>query len=71
MSSCLLLSAVVYANGGFAMVQESHPGLVSSDFPKQLDIAKVCVYGLSILSAGLFLFLPFFNLLHPMVMYSL
>lgn len=47
------------------MVQESHTHLVSSEFPKQLDIAKVCVYGLSILSAGLFLSLPFFNLLHP------
>lgn len=39
--------------------------LVSPDFPKQLDIARVSVYGLSILSAGLFLSLPFFNLLHP------
>lgn len=37
----------------------------ASGFPKQLELAKVCVYGLSILSAGLFLFLPFFNLLHP------
>lgn len=37
----------------------------SETFPKQLDIAKVAVYGLSILSAGMFLFLPFFNLLHP------
>lgn len=35
------------------------------EFPKQLDLAQVCVYGLSILSAGVFLFLPFFNLLHP------
>ena len=35
------------------------------EFPKQLDIAQVCIYGLSILSAGVFLFLPFFNLLHP------
>jgi hypothetical protein len=34
-------------------------------FPRRLDIAKVAVYGLSILSAGLFLFLPFVNLLHP------
>jgi hypothetical protein len=34
-------------------------------FPKQLDLAQVCIYGLSILSAGAFLFLPFFNLLHP------
>ncbi len=35
------------------------------EFPKQLDLAQVCIYGLSILSAGIFLFLPFFNLLHP------
>jgi hypothetical protein len=34
-------------------------------FPKQLDLAQVCIYGLSILSAGIFLFLPFFNILHP------
>jgi len=40
------------------------PG-VSSEFPKSLDIATVSVYGLTILSAGLFLFLPFVNLLHP------
>lgn len=37
----------------------------SSNLPKQLDIATVCVYGLSILSAGLFLFLPLVNLLNP------
>lgn len=37
----------------------------SKAFPKQLDIAKTSVYALSILSAGMFLFLPFFNLLHP------
>ncbi len=35
------------------------------EFPKQLDLAQVCIYGLSILSVGIFLFLPFFNLLHP------
>ena len=35
------------------------------DFPRQLDIATVSVYGLAILSAGLFLFLPLVNLLHP------
>ena len=35
------------------------------EFPKQLDLAQVCIYGLSILSASTFLFLPFFNLLHP------
>lgn len=34
-------------------------------YPKQLDIAQVSIYGLSFLSAGLFLFLPFVNLLHP------
>jgi hypothetical protein len=34
-------------------------------YPKQLDIAQVSVYGLSILSAGMFLLLPFVNLLHP------
>jgi hypothetical protein len=34
-------------------------------YPKQLDIAQVSIYGLSLLSAGLFLFLPFVNLLHP------
>jgi hypothetical protein len=37
----------------------------SYGFPKQLDIAQVSVYALSILSAGMFLFLPFVNLLHP------
>jgi hypothetical protein len=35
------------------------------EFPKQLDLAQVCIYGLSILSGGVFLFSPFFNLLHP------
>lgn len=39
----------------------------SSQFPKTLEIATVAVYGLAILSAGLFLFLPFVNLLHPSV----
>jgi hypothetical protein len=41
------------------------PNAISPEFPKQLDIAQVSIYGLSILSAGLFLFLPFVNLLHP------
>ncbi|MGK7874338.1 MAG: hypothetical protein AB4426_13810 [Xenococcaceae cyanobacterium] len=36
-----------------------------SNLPRQIDIATVCVYGLSILSAGLFLFLPLVNLLSP------
>ncbi|WP_079677542.1 hypothetical protein [Planktothrix sp. PCC 11201] len=36
-----------------------------SNFPRSLDLATLCIYGLSILSAGLFLFSPFVNLLHP------
>ena len=47
------------------MVLKSSTDSISPEFPKQLDIAKISVYGLSILSAGLFLFLPFANLLHP------
>ncbi|MCY7368044.1 MAG: hypothetical protein LH474_07815 [Chamaesiphon sp.] len=39
--------------------------LTEREFPKQLDLAQVCIYGLSILSGGIFLFMPFFNLLHP------
>lgn len=48
--------------------QETHNkdyNVVKSEFPRSLDIATVSVYGLAILSAGLFLFLPFVNLLHP------
>ncbi len=44
---------------------ESGMTLVATTFPKRLDIAQVSVYGLAILSAGLFLFLPFVNLFHP------
>ena len=36
-----------------------------SHLPRQIDIATVCVYGLSFLSAGLFLLLPLVNLLSP------
>lgn len=50
---------------GALIVVDSGINSTSETFPKQLDIAKVAVYGLSILSAGMFLFLPFFNLLHP------
>jgi hypothetical protein len=32
---------------------------------QQKDIATVCIYGLSLMSAGLFLFLPLVNLLNP------
>jgi hypothetical protein len=47
---------------------ESEPTQTSAagqDFPRQLDIATVSVYGLAMLSAGMFLFLPLVNLLHP------
>jgi hypothetical protein len=36
----------------------------TQEFPRSLDIATVSVYGLAILSVGLFLFLPLVNLLH-------
>lgn len=36
----------------------------ADSFPKRLDIAQISMYGLSFLSAGMFLFLPFFNILH-------
>ncbi|WP_445250485.1 hypothetical protein [Microcoleus sp. OTE_8_concoct_300] len=45
--------------------EDSTTDVVPSEFPKQLDIAQVSVYGLSFFSAGLFQFLPLVNLLHP------
>ena len=36
-----------------------------NNLPRPLDIATVCIYGLSLISAGLFLFLPLVNLLSP------
>lgn len=36
-----------------------------TNLPRPLDIATVCIYGLSLISAGLFLFLPLVNLLSP------
>ncbi|HAC64618.1 MAG TPA: hypothetical protein DCF68_14060 [Cyanothece sp. UBA12306] len=39
--------------------------LQPSPLPRSMDIATTCVYGLSFLSAGLFLFLPLANLLSP------
>lgn len=49
------------------MTQLSEDSLKRSavEFPRTLDIATLSVYGLAILSAGLFLFLPLVNLLHP------
>jgi hypothetical protein len=48
-----------------AVEVETDVHLDSTGFPKRLDIAQVSVYGLSILSAGLFLLFPFVNLFHP------
>jgi hypothetical protein len=48
-----------------ALKSASESPALTRELPKQLDLAQVCIYGLSILSVGLFLFLPFFNLLHP------
>ncbi|MGK7878707.1 MAG: hypothetical protein AB4060_01185 [Crocosphaera sp.] len=36
-----------------------------SSLPRSMDMATTCIYGLSFLSAGLFLFLPLANLLSP------
>ncbi|NJM46161.1 MAG: hypothetical protein HC860_08245 [Alkalinema sp. RU_4_3] len=41
------------------------PETQTETFPKNLDIATVMVYGLAILSGGVFLFLPLVNLIHP------
>jgi hypothetical protein len=35
------------------------------ELPRSADLVQVSIYGLSFLSAGLFIFLPFANLLHP------
>lgn len=45
------------------MVRESRIDLVSGEFPKQLNVA-IAVYRLGILSAEIYQFLRFFNLLH-------
>jgi hypothetical protein len=39
--------------------------LIGSKPIQQKDIATVCIYGLSLMTAGLFLFLPLVNLLSP------
>lgn len=48
-----------------AEVDPRASGAISSQFPRPLDVATISVYGLAFLSAGLFLFLPFVNLIHP------
>ena len=45
------------------MVRESRIDLVSGELRKQLDIAKVAVDRLGVLSAEIYQFLPFFSLL--------
>lgn len=46
------------------MVLQSSDSRLSS-LPRSMDMATTCIYGLSFLSAGLFLFLPLANLLSP------
>lgn len=46
-------------------VKLENPTAQTEEFPRSLDIATVMVYGLAILSGGLFLFLPLVNLIHP------
>jgi hypothetical protein len=54
-----------------AMTQQLDPDILDSmnesdlAFPKSLDIAQTGIYGLSVLSAGLFLFFPLMSLLNP------
>ena len=46
------------------MVRGSCIDSICGKFPEQPDIAKVAVYALSFLFAGMFLFVPFLNFLH-------
>jgi hypothetical protein len=46
-------------------IQIEQSALQTEEFPRSFDIATVMVYGLAILSGGLFLFLPLVNLIHP------
>jgi hypothetical protein len=46
-------------------VDLKNPATQIEEFPRSLDIATVTVYGLAILSGGMFLFLPLVNLIHP------
>jgi len=38
---------------------------LAREFPRKADIATICVYGLSLLTAATFIFLPLVNFLHP------
>lgn len=46
-------------------VKLENPTVQTEEFPRSLDIATIMVYGLAILSGGLFLLLPLVNLIHP------
>ncbi|KAB8317323.1 hypothetical protein SD81_018620 [Tolypothrix campylonemoides VB511288] len=46
------------------MVGNSRVDSIFEEFSKQLDIAKIAINRLNLLSVGIFLFLPLFNLLH-------
>ncbi|WP_299490184.1 hypothetical protein [Acaryochloris sp. IP29b_bin.137] len=46
-------------------MMQSSTEVKTPSFPRQTDLATVCVYAIGILSAGLFLFLPLVNLLSP------
>ncbi|NMG10341.1 hypothetical protein [Brasilonema sp. UFV-L1] len=46
-------------------MQNSRVHSVSGKLPTQLDIAQIPLYERNMLSVGMFLFLTFFNLLHP------
>ncbi|MGH7998693.1 MAG: hypothetical protein ACREPR_04485 [Brasilonema sp.] len=46
-------------------MRDSRIHSISGILPTQFDIAKITLYERSMLSVGMFLFLTFFNLLHP------
>jgi hypothetical protein len=60
-----LINKILYSTMQQTEIKPLSPELVPANFPRSLDIATVSVYGLAFLSAGLFLFLPLVNLLHP------
>jgi hypothetical protein len=47
------------------MLEQSSDNLDETQLPKPLHLARISIYGLSIMSVGIFLFLPLANLLHP------
>lgn len=47
------------------MLEQSSDNLDENELPKPFDIARISIYGLSLMSVGIFFFLPLINLLHP------